>query len=132
MVTTEPDEATGQLQHAEVVLALLLPAYQNAPTHRQPGQCPLDHPAPGGMLLGTWRSLVPFEGNMWNVIVVQTHAVAGIAVIALIECQVLLIVLINRRSLQDDGLDRRVEQLRIRHVRASNRDAEWSTIRFDD
>ncbi len=43
MVAAEPEEATGQLEHAKILDARLLPADQEAATTGELGQRALDH-----------------------------------------------------------------------------------------
>src|SRR5687768_2713845 len=97
MVATEPEQPTGELEQAEVILGLLLPADQDATALRQPGQRPLHHPSASRMALGSLRPLVTDERNVRLVVVVDAGAPAILVVIALVQAQVLRVVRLGLR-----------------------------------
>src|SRR5215204_6322083 len=108
MVSAEPDEATGQLEHGEIVLTLLLPADQNPAAHRQPRQRALYYPAAWSEPL---RTRWPQVAN---------------------QREVRLIPVLDWWSLQHDGVDGCLQQLRVGHIGAGHRDAQRSAVSLHD
>ena len=72
------------------------------------------------------------QRDVRHVLVVQTSPVAGVIIVALVHRQVLVVAFFNWRPLQHDRPNRRVEELGVRHIGSSNRDAQWSAIRFNN
>ena len=65
MVTAEPDQRAGELEEAEVVAGLLVPADRDRAALRKPSQGTLDHPPPRPVELFAGRALVAPEHAAW-------------------------------------------------------------------
>ena len=88
-VASEPDEAAGEFEEAEVVRGLLLVADEQAATLGEPGQRPFDDPPACLVPRGAWRSLVVDRGDVRDVVAVDAGGPAGRVVVALVEAEVL-------------------------------------------
>jgi hypothetical protein len=130
-VAAEPDEAAGELEEAEVVLGLLLVADEEAAALGEPGQRPLDHPPPSLVPLGSRRALVADGGDVWDVVPVDAGVPADGVVVALVGAEVLGEVGLGCGALQDDGVDGRGEELRIRDVRPDHGDGQRAAVGLD-
>src|SRR5437763_9505420 len=90
MIAAEPEQGTGELEQAEIVRGLLLPADQDPAALVEPRDRALDHPAPSRMALRPRGALVADECDVGLVAVVDAGAQAVVVVVALVLAQVLL------------------------------------------
>src|SRR6267142_1837477 len=88
----EGDEGAGEVEHGQVIVALLLPANEQASKSVEPRMRALDHPAPGSVAgnLLSWLALDSAGRNVRGVSP-EIHQVANVrVVVALVHAQVLL------------------------------------------
>src|SRR5271166_4580209 len=108
-------QTAGELDQAQVVLPMLVVTDQDRPALRQPCQRPLHHPAP--CLATPGKPLLP---------AVLTDR-PDVADVPLVQAQVLL-DLLGVGPLDDDRLDRRLQQLLIDDVRSGDHYPERATV----
>src|SRR4051812_21843959 len=89
MQSSEPQESTGELEEAEVVLGLFLPADEDAAPAIEPGQGPFNDPATSGESARGRRGRIPGRGDVRQVVAVEGGEVARVVVVAGVEAQVL-------------------------------------------
>jgi len=80
---------------------------------------------------GAGRALVADERDVGDVVVVDAGAPAGGVVVAPIEAEVLLEVRLRLGPLQDDGVDGRLQELRVRDVRPGDGDRQGAALGLD-
>src|ERR687898_12706 len=101
MRAAEPEQGTGQLEQAEVVACLLVPADQDGSALREPRQRAFDHPPARLVGLRVGWTLVADQRDVGLVVVVDAGAPAVLVVVPLVQTQMLLPAVLDRRALQD-------------------------------
>src|SRR5829696_7685214 len=132
-VVAEPAEGAGELDEAEIVLGLLVPADEDTAPPGEPAMRAFDDPASGWeWRVGRWR---PIRGPAWCdvgcVVVVDGRLPAGWGVVAGVKGEVLRPVGLRVRTLQHHRLDGRLQELVIGDIGTSNHDREWATVALD-
>src|SRR5271157_5726698 len=124
-----PKQTAGELDQAQVVLPMLVVTDQDRPALRQPCQRPLHHPAP--CLATPGKPLLPAvltdRPDVADVPFLLGHLMPGGIVVPLVQAQVLL-DLLGVGPLDDDRLDRRLQQLLIDDVRSGDHYPERATV----
>src|SRR5215216_1692050 len=127
MLTTVPQQDTGDLDQPQVVGGLLLVAHQNGAAFREPAQCALHHPSP--------RRLTLLPGAIF-LLLADAPYVGGVAaglhrlldlrslVVALVQAQMLGRPLRGLGALDHDSVERGFEQLEVRYVRPGHYDSQ--------
>src|SRR5215212_9577187 len=86
---SEPEEGAGELEEAEVVRGLALPADEDAAPAVEPGEGALDDPAAGREAAPRWRGRGLMRGDVRGVVAIQGGQVAGVVVEAGVQAEVL-------------------------------------------
>jgi hypothetical protein len=127
-----PVQSEGQLDQPQVVDVLLVVPHQDAPALRQPRQRPLHHPPP--RLAAAGASLGPravTRGPDVPDVPARLHRRAPARVVEPgIQAQVLLEFL-GVGPLDHDGLDGRLKQSAVRHVRPGDHHPERAAVAVD-
>ena len=129
----EPDQGAGEFQPRQVVGGLLLPADQDAPPPRQPGERALHHPTPGRVrLLARLVFLLLADAPDVRHIARSRHdGLGGGVVIAFVQAQMLRRGPGRGGPLDDDGIQRRLQQLRVGHVGPGDHEAKRAAAALD-
>jgi hypothetical protein len=85
VIAAEPEQGTGELEQAEVIAGVFVPADQQGTALGQPPQGPLHDPAARRMALRSRWAVIADASDMGHVAVLQTRPPAGWVVIALIQ-----------------------------------------------
>src|SRR5215216_912803 len=127
MLTTVPQQDTGDLDQPQVVGGLLLVAHQNGAAFREPAQCALHHPSPRRVTLlpGAIFLLLadaPYVGG----VAAGLHRLLDLRslVVALVQAQMLGRPLRGLGALDHHGVERGFEQLEVRYVRPGHYDSQ--------
>src|SRR5215208_226233 len=127
MLTTVPQQDTGDLDQPQIVGGLLLVAHQNGAAFREPAQCALHHPSPRRVTLlpGAIFLLLadaPYVGG----VAAGLHCLLDLRslVVALVQAQMLGRPLRGLGALDHHGVERGFEQLEVRYVRPSHYDSQ--------
>src|SRR5829696_1080527 len=128
MLTTVPQQDTGDLDQPQVVGGLLLVAHQNGAAFREPAQCALHHPSPRRVTLlpGAIFLLLadaPYVGG----VAAGLHRLLDLLrslVVALVQAQMLGRPLRGLGALDHHGVERGFEQLEVRYVRPGHYDSQ--------
>src|SRR5215208_5083487 len=127
MLTTVPQQDTGDLDQPQVVGGLLLVAHQNGAAFREPAQFALHHPSPPRVTLlpGAIFLLLadaPYVGG----VAAGLHRLLDLRslVVALVQAQMLGRPLRRLWTLDHHGVERGFEQLEVRYVRPGHYDSQ--------
>src|SRR5215211_152320 len=132
MLTAVPQQHAGHLDQPQIVGHLLLVAHQNSPALRKPAQRTLHHPP---------ASRVAFDARLVELLLSNASDVGYVAsllhklpartiVVAFIQAQVLRSLLGGSRAIDHDGIERRLQQLEIRHIGSGHNHRERAAIGF--
>lgn len=134
MDSAEPQQGTRELDQSEVVESVFVVTHKNRAALRQPAESALHNPAPRLVLSRTVTHGLFFADstNVRRVLVARGCFTPRRIVIAFVETQILWSFRRGLRTIHDDGLDRRSQQLRVVHVGAVDRRAQRTAILFDD
>jgi site-specific DNA recombinase len=91
----------------------------------------LHHPPSESVWLWAGRALVADQGDVRVVVVVDAGTPSVIVVVSLVQAQVLRPALLDRRSLQHDGLDGRRKELGVRDVGPGHDDRQRAAVGLD-
>src|SRR5438067_184944 len=116
MIAAKPEQGAGEFEQAEVVLGLLVPTDQDGSALREPRQRAFHYPPARFVGLRSGRALVTDQRDVRVVVVVDAGAPARLIVVALVQAEVLRPAVLDRRALQDNGLDGLLQELGVRYV----------------
>ena len=113
-----PDQATGKFQESEVVLCLLVVAYQDRPALAQPRQRALHYPPARWipLLLVLIQLLLTDSSDMRPVLVISNSLPPSRIVVPLVQAQILRRFRRRPGTLDHYRLERRRQQFRVMGV----------------
>ena len=118
------------MEESKVVDAPLVVAHEDRSALGQPTDRALHHPA-ARLAAATVAFLLADAPDVRHIALPFSRGTSSLGVIRLVQTQILL-DLIRIRALCDDGVDGRLEQLRVVDIRACDDYAEWAAVTFDD
>ena len=120
MLAPIPQQDAGHLDQPQVVRGLLVVAYQDSPTLREPAQSSLHHPSP---------RRIAFDARIIELLFADASDVRNVAplfddlscrrvVVAFVQAQVLRRLLVGSRALDHDSIECRLQKLEVGYVRS--------------
>src|SRR5215210_6829632 len=134
MLTTIPQQDTGDLDESQIVGGLLLVTHQDRPALRKPAQRPLHHPSPRRVtLLARPVELLLADAPYVGSVAAGVHRFLNYLplVVALVQAQMLRSFLRRLGTLDDDGVERGREQLEVGNVGSSHDHRKRSSVGVD-